>query len=406
MHIPTLETIRHAAVRIMGQIVETPCLTSQTLSRLTGAAVTLKFENLQFTASFKERGALNKILSLPESERRRGFATVSAGNHAQALAYHAQRLGYRATILMPVTAPITKVRNVEAFGATVVLHGETFADAAAMLPALAARNNAVIVHPFDDAEVVAGQGTCGLEMLASHPDIDTLVIPIGGGGLASGIAIAARALKPGIRIIGVESELYNGMAIATGRSVGAVRGGPSVAEGIAVKEPGLLTRAILSTHLDELVVVPETRIEDAIAVLIEIEKTVAEGAGAAGLAAMLHRPALFHGRHCGVVICGGNIDTRALVTVLQRHLVRSGLFIRLSITASDTAGALGHVATIIGQKGGNILELRHERAFAHAYAKQTAIEIDIELREQGDRAVIIGALEAAGFRVRDNTLEQ
>ena len=397
---PTLADIEAAAARIKGQVQLTPCMPSLTLSRFIGTDIVLKFENLQFTASFKERGALNKILSLSEAERARGFATVSAGNHAQGLAYHAQRLGYRATILMPETTPVTKVRNVAAFGAQVILTGQTFADAAASLPEIAARDNLVIVHPFDDPAIVAGQGTIGIEMLAADPLLETLVVPIGGGGLCSGIAIAAKALKPSIRVIGVQSELYPGMALATGHASAPFRGGPSVAEGIAVKQPGALTSAILRTLIDDIVVVPEAPIEDAIALLIEIEKTVVEGAGAAGIAAMLHRPDLFKGQRCGVVLCGGNIDTRALVTVLQRHLVRSGLFVRLGITATDTAGSLGRVATIIGQRGGNILELRHERAFGSKYAKETTIEIDIELRDAGDRDPLITALEEAGFAVR------
>ncbi len=400
---PTLADIEAAAARIKGQVQVTPCLPSLTLSQLAGTDLSLKFENLQFTASFKERGALNKILSLSEEDRKRGFATVSAGNHAQGLAYHARRLGYRATILMPETTPVTKVRNVAAFGAEVILTGQTFADAAAMLPEVAARENLIIVHPFDDPAIVAGQGTIGLEMLAADPSLDTLVIPVGGGGLASGIAIAAKALKPGIRIVGVQSELYPGVALATGRLAGTLKGGPSVAEGIAVKEPGALTRAILAQLMDEMVIVPEPRIEDAVALLIEVEKTVVEGAGAAGFAAMLHRPEVFKGQRCGVVLCGGNIDTRALVTVLQRHLVRSGLFVRLGVTAADSAGSLGRVATIIGKRGGNILELRHERAFGGAYAKETTIEIDIELRDAGDRAGIITALEEAGFAVSVET---
>lgn len=396
---PVLADIEAAAARIRGQVQLTPFLPSLTLSQLAGTPVSLKFENLQFTASFKERGALNKILSLDEDERRRGFATVSAGNHAQGLAYHARRLGYRATILMPETTPVTKVRNVAAFGAEVILTGQTFADAAAVLPEVAAREGLIIVHPFDDPAIVAGQGTIGLEILGVDPDIDTLVVPVGGGGLCSGIAIAAKALKPSIRIVGVQSELYPGLALATGRTQGVLCGGPSVAEGIAVKEPGRLTSAILGTLMDEMVVVPEPVIEDAVALLIEVEKTVVEGAGAAGFAAMLHRPALFAGQRCGVVLCGGNIDTRALVTVLQRHLVRSGLFVRLSVTAADSAGSLGRVATIIGRSGGNILELRHERAFGGAYAKETTIEIDIELRDAADRDPIIAALQDAGFAV-------
>ena len=400
---PTLSDIRVAAERIRGQVQETPCLPSQTLSGVTGAEVWLKFENLQFTASFKERGALNKILSLDENARAAGFATVSAGNHAQGLAWHAKRLGCRAVILMPETAPVSKVKAVERFGARVVLMGATFADAAAALPELARAEGLTIVHPFDDFEIVAGQGTVGLEMLAAAPELDTLVIPVGGGGLASGIALAAKALKPSIRIVGVQSELYSGMAQALGHAAEARIGGPSVAEGIAVKEPGALTRAILAAHMDALVTVPEALIEDAVALLIEIEKTVVEGAGAAGIAAMLHRPELFEGRKCGVVLCGGNIDTRALVSVLQRHLVRNGLFIRLGVTAADSAGSLGRIASIIGRRGGNILELRHERAFGGAFAKETTIEIDIELREKADRSAVIDALEQAGFGVEDHS---
>jgi len=396
---PTIADIQAAAARIRGQVQLTPCLPSHTLSSLVGTDVVLKFENLQFTASFKERGALNKILSLSEADRARGFATVSAGNHAQGLAYHARRLGHSATILMPETTPVTKVRNVEAFGARVILTGQTFADAAAVLPELAQRDNLIIVHPFDDPAIVAGQGTIGLEMLAVDPDLDTLVIPVGGGGLSSGIAIAAKALKPAIRIVGVQSELYPGLGIAQGRYAGPLRGGPSVAEGIAVKEPGGLTRAILGSLMDDFIAVPEAAIEDAVALLIEVEKTVVEGAGAAGIAAMLHAPERFAGQRCGVVLCGGNIDTRALVTVLQRHLVRAGLFVRLCVTAADSAGSLGRITTIIGRCGGNILELRHERAFGGAFAKQTTVEIDVELRDAADKDKILTALGESGFDV-------
>jgi threonine dehydratase len=370
---------------------------SRVLTDILGAEIWLKFENLQFTASFKERGALNRLMRLSEAERAAGVVAVSAGNHAQGLAYHAQRLGIRAVIVMPQTAPGVKVQGVRRFGAEVVLHGATFADAAERLEALKAERGLTLVHPFDDADVIAGQGTVALEMLEDAPDLDVLCVPIGGGGLMSGIAIAAKALKPGIELYGVQSELYPAMARAIGHDIPLNPGGPSVAEGIAVKEPGLLTRRIVADLVNDVLIAPEIAIEDAVAMLLEIEKTLAEGAGAAGIAAIAKHPAPFRGRKVGVVICGGNIDTQILASVLDRSLARRGRLVRLAVTSLDIAGALARVARIIGEHGGNIREVRHDRTFSNPWAKTTTIFIDLELIDPAETDPIITALQADGF---------
>jgi threonine dehydratase len=397
--LPTLADIRAAEARIRPVIPPTPFLRSLTLSHMLGCELTLKFENLNFTASFKERGALNKLLLLTPEERERGVVAVSAGNHALALAYHAQRLGIAATIVMPETAPVVKVSGVRDFGAKVILHGKTFADAAELLPGLIAEHGLVLCHPFDDAAIVAGQGTAGIEMVEAAPDLDTLVVPVGGGGLIGGIATAAKALKPGIRVIGVQTELYSGMAGVMAGAGGAITGGPSVAEGIAVKEPGRLTREIVRRHVDEMLVVPEPAIEDAVTLLLEIEKTLTEGAGAAGVAAIRARPELFRGRKVGVVLCGGNIDLQLLVSVLHRSLARRGRLVRLTVTTLDAAGQLADVAAIIGRHGGNIVEVWHDRVFASPFAKTTAIDIEFELQNPQARQEIEAELIAKGIGV-------
>jgi threonine dehydratase len=398
-----LSDIRAAHGAIRDQIVHTPTLASRTLSDILGAEIFLKFENLQFTASFKERGALNRLLSLTPEERARGVVAASAGNHAQGLAHHAQRLGIKAVIVMPETAPNVKIKAVRGFGAEVILKGQTFADAAAELPGLIAGRGLVLVPAFDDAHIIAGQGTVGIEMLDAVPELDVLVVPIGGGGLIAGIATAAKALKPSIRVIGVQSELYPGMAVALGRAAKAPSGASSIAEGIAVKEPGQLTRKIVENLVDEIIIVRERTIEDAIAMLLEIEKTLVEGAGAAGIAAIMARPELFAGQATGVVLCGGNIDLTVLSAVLQRALVRKGRMVRIAVTVLDSVGALARIAGVIARSGGNIVCVTHERVFGDHDAKSAEIIFDLELQDRQALGSITEDLEALGMTIENRS---
>ncbi|HYX64454.1 MAG TPA: threonine ammonia-lyase, partial [Burkholderiales bacterium] len=348
------DEVRAAAARIAGAVERTPFLPSRTLSRLTGCEVFLKFENLQFTASFKERGALNKLLSLTPEERRRGVIAMSAGNHAQAVAYHAARLGIPAVIVMPRGSPNTKIKNTRVHGAEVVLEGESLADAGRHAHERARRDNLVFVHPYEDEHVIAGQGTVGLEMLEAVPDLDLLVVPVGGGGLISGIALAAKSLRPQIRIFGVESKTYPSMnQRLAGQPVQV--GGDTIAEGIAVKDVGDTAFAIIRRLVEEVLVVDEETIERAVVALIEIEKTVAEGAGAAALAALLQTPERFAGRRVGLVVSGGNIDSRVLASVLMRGLVRDERLVRLRVTMPDVSGSLAKVAALIAEAGGNVV---------------------------------------------------
>ncbi|SED90825.1 threonine dehydratase [Rhizobiales bacterium GAS188] len=397
--LPTLADIRAAEQRIRPVIPPTPFLQSRTLSEMLGCELWLKFENLHFTASFKERGALNKLLLLTPEERAKGVVAVSAGNHALALAFHARRVGVKATIVMPVTAPVVKASGARDFGAEVIMHGKTFADAAELIPGLIAERGLILVHPFDDPAVIAGQGTAGIEMLEQVPELEMLVVPVGGGGLIGGIATAAKAMKPSIRVVGVQTELYSGMAGLLGVAGNAVSGGPSVAEGIAVKEPGRLTREIARLHVDEMLVVPEPAIEDAVTLLLEIEKTLTEGAGAAGVAAIRARPELFAGRKVGAVLCGGNIDLQLLVSVLHRSLARRGRLVRLTVTTLDAAGQLADIASIIAKHGGNIVEVWHDRVFASPFAKTTAIDIEFELQNAAARQLIEAELTLKGMGV-------
>lgn len=394
-----LQAIQAARAAIAGHVIETPCLPSRTLSALVGADVVLKFENLQFTASFKERGALNRLLSLSPEERAAGVVAVSAGNHAQGVAYHALRLGIQATIIMPATAPAVKVNRVRAFGADVILHGETFADAANLLPAFIAEHGATLIHPFDDPHVIAGQGTIALEMLAAVPELEVLVVPVGGGGMISGMAVAAKALKPGIRVIGVQSERFRGMAEGLGKS-GPGEGGSSIAEGIAVATAGELTTAIARDLVDDIVIVEEDAIEDAIAMLLEIEKSLCEGAGAAGLAAMVSHPELFRDRRTGIVLSGGNIDMSVLSAVLQRAQVRRGLMFRLIVATPDMRGALARIADVIAEAGGNIRQVVHDRVFDNASAKAASVSLDVEVQDATARGAMITGITALGMSVR------
>ncbi|HEX4872531.1 MAG TPA: threonine ammonia-lyase [Nevskiaceae bacterium] len=397
----TLQEVQAAAGRLAGQIQQTPCRRSRVLSAITGAEVWLKFENFQFTASFKERGALNKLLSLSETERRAGVAAMSAGNHAQGVAYHATRLGIRSVIVMPRNTPFTKVRNTRELGGEVILHGETLADSQAYLEAeLLGRQGLTLVHPYDDDQVIAGQGTIALEMLAQAPELDTLVVPIGGGGLIAGMAVAAHGLRPELRMVGVESAGYPSAYAAIQNDLSLVRGGPTIAEGIAVKFIGQRPLAIIREQVAELMRVEESAIERAIGLLANIEKVIAEGAGATGLAALLSDPARFAGRRVGLVICGGNIDTRLLASVLMRQLVHESRLVSLSIDIEDRPGFLARVAGRVGDSGGNIIQVHHERLHAGTHAKNATLELLVEAQDEGHARQIIEDLREAGYSAR------
>ncbi len=395
----TIEDVRAAARAIAGAVVRTDTERSSTLSKLTGAEIAVKFENHQFTAAFKERGALNKLLSLDSRQRAAGVVAMSAGNHALGVAYHAQRLGIPATIVMPEHTPNVKVRHTLDHGARVELTGTTLTEARDQARALAAQQNLTMIHPYDDPLVIAGQGTVALEMLEDAPELDVLVVPIGGGGLISGMATAAKAMKPGIEVIGVQSALYPSMLNAL-RGLPVVIGGTTIAEGIAVKEPGTLTKPIVDRLVDDIVLVDEDRIEQAVSLYLMIEKTVAEGAGAAGLAAVLAEPERFAGRRVGLPICGGNIDQRLLATVLMRDLVHQGRMARLSVIVSDTPGELARLTAIIAEHGGNVVDVDHVRAFANVLAKAASIEFSIETRNADQMTTIVGKLRDAGYQVR------
>jgi threonine dehydratase len=394
----SLGEIQAAAARIAGAVERTPCLRSRTLSALTGCELWLKFENLQFTASFKERGALNKLLTLPEAERRRGVIAMSAGNHAQGVAYHAARLGLRAVIVMPRGTPNNKVKSTQVHGAEVILEGDTLAEAAAHARALAAREGLSFIHPYDDAAVIAGQGTVGLEMLEDVADLDVLVVPVGGGGLISGIAVAAKALRPGVHVLGVESKTWSAMYQRL-NGLPVQVGGDTIAEGMAVRDVGELTLEICRRLVDEVLLVEEETIERAIVALIEIEKTEAEGAGAAGLAALLAHPQRFAGKRVGIPVCGGNIDSRLLSAVLMRGLVRDGRLVRLRVRMTDVSGSLAKVAALIGDAGGNIVEVQHQRVFGTASVKTPEVEFVVETRDREHTRAIAAHLGAHGARV-------
>ena len=401
---PTIDDIRAAAIRIDGAVIRTPMLVSQTLSEAIGAEVWLKFENLQFTAAYKERGALNKLLQLTPEERARGVIAASAGNHAQAVAYHAKRLGIPAVIVMPEGTPTIKVTQTEGHGARVVLYGKIVDDAFAKARELEAEHGYVFVHAFDDPQIIAGAGTVGLEMLEDAPDLDTIVVPIGGGGLMSGVSIAARALKPDIELIGVEAELYPSMKCAI-QNCQMPLGGDTLAEGIAVKQPGELTSRILAEYANDVVLVPERDLERAVAMLAGIEKTVVEGAGAAGLAAMLNDPERYKGKKVATLLCGGNIDTHLLANVLVRDLVRQGRIARLRVAAQDRPGALAAITAKVYEAGANIIEVNHSRIFTRLPAKDTVIEVECEARDPAAIDDVVKRLEAAGFEVERAQLD-
>jgi threonine dehydratase len=393
----TLDDIRAAAKRLQGEVIDTPCMPSRTLSTLTGCEVFLKFENLQFTASFKERGALNKMAQLTAAERASGVLAVSAGNHAQGVAYHAQRMGIPATIVMPRFAPAVKVERTRGFGATVVLEGDTFDDARAHGLALASERGLTVVHPYDDLAVMAGQGTIALEMLVQQPAIDTLVIAIGGGGMISGIATAARALRPEIEVIGVQTERFpaawNAMHAADHPS-----GQATIADGIAVKSPGALTLPLIRERVDDVLLVGEDDIEQAILLLLEIEKTVVEGAGGVGLAALMKHRERFAGRKVGLVLSGGNIEPLVLAEIIERGMVKSGRLARLRLDIRDVPGALANVATLLGKLGANIDEVQHQRAFSSLSVERAQIEVVVQTRGVAHIDEILGAMRAEGYK--------
>ncbi|UAK24392.1 threonine ammonia-lyase [Sphingomonas nostoxanthinifaciens] len=393
----SLDDVRAAHARIGASIIRTPTLISRTLSALTGATAYLKFENLQFTAAYKERGALNTLLQLPDATR--GVIAASAGNHAQGVAYHASRLGIPATIVMPVLTPQVKVTQTEGHGATVILHGETFDAAYAHARLLEAERGYTFVHPFDDPRVIAGQGTVALEMLEDVPAIDTFVIPIGGGGLVSGMGTVAKAADRPIEVIGVQAELFPSMYNRiNGTELPCA--GDTLAEGIAVREPGAITARMVERLVDDILLVSERHLEQAVALLLQIEKTVVEGAGAAGLAALLAYPERFAGKTVGIVLCGGNIDTRLLANVLMRDLVRSGRLARLRIRLTDRPGALFQVSRIFNQESVNIIEVYHQRVFSTLPAKGLITDIECETRDAAHLQRLIAALERDGYDVQ------
>lgn len=392
----TLADVRAAHDRIRESIVRTPTLRSQTLSQLTGANVWLKFENLQFTAAYKERGALNRLLQLGDAALKAGVIAASAGNHAQGLAYHGKRLGVPVTIVMPKPTPIVKVMQTQSHDARVVLFGETYDQAYAHARELEKREHLTFVHPFDEPEIIAGQGTLAIEMLDDAPDIDCFVVPIGGGGLISGISTVARALKPEAQMIGVQAELFPSMYnVFKGTQLDC--GGDTLAEGIAVKYPGDLTRRFVAAQVDDIQLVGERHLEQAVSLLLQIEKTVVEGAGAAGLAALLANPDRFRGRNVGIVLCGGNIDTRLLANVLLRDLARSGRLARVRLRLQDRPGALFGVFGIFANLDANVLEIYHQRVFTNLPAKGLITDIECELRDSAHLEALLTALAEGGY---------
>jgi threonine dehydratase len=400
-----LQDIQAAAARLAGQVLETPCVESRTLSQITGAQVYLKFENLQFTASFKERGACNKLAQLIDAQsaggkRIAGVIAMSAGNHAQGVAYHAQRLGLRAVIVMPRFTPGVKVERTRSFGAEVVLHGDTLDEARAHALELAREQDLAFVHPYDDEAIAAGQGTVGLEMLHAVPELEVLVVAVGGGGLIGGIAAAAKAIKPGIQVIGVQTLRFPNMFNAV-KHTALPQGGSTIAEGIAVGTPGKITQALIEAYVDDLLLVDEGDIEQAIVMLLEIEKTLVEGAGAAALAALLKEPARFAGRKVGLVLGGGNIDPMLLAAIIQRGMVRAGRLARLRVCARDVPGSLARITAIVSEAGANIDEVHHQRAFTLLAAQNVEIELVVQTRGRQHIDAVLADLHAGGFQAEE-----
>ncbi|HEY2710218.1 MAG TPA: threonine ammonia-lyase [Caulobacteraceae bacterium] len=395
----TLDDIKAAARRVEGHIERTPCRYSMTLSAITGAEVWVKFENLQFTASYKERGALNKLLQLTDDEKRNGVIAASAGNHAQGLAYHGQRLGVPVTIVMPRGTPFVKVQQTRDFGATVVIEGDSYDAAYEHALTLKEERDLLFVHAFDDLDVMAGQATVALEMLEDAPDLEILPVPIGGGGLIAGVGTAAKALKPDIHIIGVEPAMYPSFT-ARMRGINGPCGGQTIAEGIAVKDVGKLTYHTARPVIEDVLLLEEPFFERAIALYCNVEKTVAEGAGAASLAALLAFPERFRGKKCGLIITGGNIDPRLLASVLTRELVRAQRLVSLRIVGDDRPGLLGTVSAVIGKHGANIIEVAHNRLALDVPAKGAEFDVLIETRDAQHTQEIMDALRAEGYPPR------
>ncbi|HVV27716.1 MAG TPA: threonine ammonia-lyase [Rhizomicrobium sp.] len=397
---PTFEDIQRASAAISPALVRTPTRHSRTLSAIAGCEVWLKFENRQFTASFKERGALNRILALDADEKKRGVAAMSAGNHAQGVAYHAGRLGIPATIVMPVTTPFNKVKHTRDFGATVIQHGQSLAEADAEARRIAAAQGLTFIHPYDDPLVIAGQGTLAIEMLEDAPQLDALIVPVGGGGLISGCAIAAKGIKPAIDIFGAQTELYPAMRqIMRGMAPAETPSAQTIAEGIAVKQPGVLTAAIVRDLVRDIFAVSEDAIEHALAMILEIEKTLIEGAAAAAFAALLAGRARFAGRKVGVVMSGGNIDMRLLSNLILRELAREGRIISLELEIEDRPGQLAQIATLIAEAGGNVLEVSHNRMMAGIPAKSATLGLVVEARDAEHAQEIRARLSGQGFRL-------
>jgi threonine dehydratase len=393
----TLADIEAARLKLVGAILRTPMLPAPKLSALTGAEVYVKYENLQVTNSFKDRGAFVKLASLTEDERQRGVICMSAGNHAQAVAYHAQRLNIPATIVMPVTTPFVKVKSTEAYGAKVVLDGESLSECQDHVAAIIAERHLVLVHPYDDPAIIAGQGTIALEMLDEVPDLDVLVVPIGGGGLIAGNAIAARAVREKIEIVGVEAALYPSMRNAVTGANDPI-GGPTLAEGIAVKNVGKLTLPVVRALVSGIILVDEAHLERAVNAYLTLQKTMAEGAGAAGLAAMLASPDRFRGRKIGLILCGGNIDPRILASIMVRELERDGRIVSFRLTIADRPGVLGPIASLLGELGANILEVDHRRRFLDVPAKGAKLDVTVEARDRDHTDDIMRALVRADFQ--------
>ena len=394
-----LDDIRAAAEQIAGEVVETPTIEAAPLSRLSGCRLALKLENLQATGSFKDRGALVKLKSLDAAARKRGVIAMSAGNHAQGVAHHAARLDIPATIIMPTNTPFTKVRRTQELGARVVLHGENLDDSRDYVDEQVAEHGLTLIHPYDDPAIMAGQGTVGMEMLAAVPELDDLVVPIGGGGLIAGISIAAKAIKPEIRITGVEASLYPSMTDAL-KGVEATYGGATIAEGIAVKRPGLLTRQVVQAHVDTIQLVDEAELEAAVQRLMTEQKIVSEGAGAAGVAAVFADPERYAGRRVGVVICGGNIDARMMSSILLRGLIRDGRLVRLRVEIVDVPGALARIAAVTGKAGANIVEVHHRRLFYELPVKRAEIDVVLETRDGEHVETVVAGLNEQGFPAR------
>ena len=391
-----LQDIQDAAVRLQGQVLDTPCVESKTLSQIVGAQVFLKFENLQFTASFKERGACNKLVQLSADEQARGVIAMSAGNHAQGVAYHAQRLGMKAVIVMPNFTPGVKVERTRGFGAEVVLHGNSLEESRSHAYALAETRGMTFVHPYDDEAIAAGQGTVALEMLAEQPDLDVLVIAVGGGGRLAGIATAAKALKPEIELIGVQTARFPAMVNAI-KGTHHEQGTSTIAEGIAVGHPGVITQEIIARLVDDLVLVQEGDIEQAVLMLLEIEKTLVEGAGAAGLAALVRYPERFKGKKVGLVLSGGNIDPLLLAAIIERGMVRSGRLARIKVSARDIPGVLAQITTTVAAAGANIDEVHHQRAFTLLAAQNVEIELVLQTRGKEHVQQVLAQLRSAGM---------